>query len=106
LLGAALRLSGSGWRVAILGAATPAAAIGQAVRSMSPRLVGLSVTRPPKQAKSLFKQYAKAIGNTPWVVGGPAAADVEEAVVAAGGQIAAPPGAAWNQQMREWSRGR
>lgn len=106
LLGAALRLSGSGWRVAILGAATPPNAIGQAVRSMAPRLVGLSVTRPPRQPKTLFKQYAKAIGDTPWVVGGPGAAEVEDAVTAAGGQIAAPAGAAWNQQMREWSRGR
>lgn len=106
LLGAALRLAGSGWRVIVLGAATPPDALGQAVQRMSPRLVGLSVTRPPKHGKSLFKQYAKAIGDTPWVVGGAGAADVENEVIAAGGHIAAAAGAAWNQQMREWSRGR
>lgn len=106
LLGATLRFAMSGWRVTVLGTATPAAALGDAVRSMSPRLVGLSVTRVPPNVKSTFKQYARAIGHTPWVVGGLAAETVRDAVEAAGGEIAAPYGSGWNQQLREWLRGR
>lgn len=104
LLGAAIRLAASGWRVTVLGASTPAAAVSDAVRSLAPRLVGLSVTRAPDNAKAFFKAYAKAIGSTPWVVGGAAVDDVAPAVVAAGGSIAPEPGAAWNVQMRDWLR--
>lgn len=104
LLGAAVRFATSGWRVAILGAATPPEALGDAVRRMTPRLVGLSITRPPSDAKKVFKLYARAIGRTPWVVGGPGAERVRDAVEAAGGQIVAASGPAWNQQLREWAR--
>ena len=104
LLGGALRLAASGWRVTVLGAATPAEALGDAVRRLSPRLVGLSVTRPPAEAKRLFKQYARVIGETPWVVGGPGAGAVADAVRAAGGHLAAEPGSPWTQQLRELAR--
>lgn len=105
LLGAAIRLVTSGWRVMVLGASTPPAAMMDAVRSMNPRLVGLSVTRPPENSRALFKAYAKALRTTPWVVGGAAANDVAAAVARAGGAIAAAPGAAWNMQVRDWLRG-
>lgn len=105
LLGAAIRLVGSGWRVMVLGASTPPAAMMDAVRSMSPRLVGLSVTRTPENPRPLFKAYAKGLRATPWVVGGAAANDVAAAVASAGGKIAAAPGPAWNMQVRDWLRG-
>lgn len=105
LLGAAIRLATSGWRVVVLGASTPPVAVGDVTRSMAPRLVGLSVTRPPPSPRPLFKAYAKEIGSTPWVVGGAATNDVEAAVRAAGGAIAAESGPAWNQQVRDWLRG-
>jgi len=104
LLGVALRFATSGCRVVVLGAATPADALGDAVRSMTPRLVGLSVTRVPADPKAAFKPYARAIGDTPWIVGGPAAEKVRPAVESAGGQIASSAGPGWNQQLREWLR--
>lgn len=105
LLGAALRFATSGWRVAVLGTATPAVALGEAVRSMEPVLVGLSVTRVPPNARAVFVEYASAIGTTPWVVGGRAAEDVRDAVLAAGGHLAATAGEMWSQQLRGWRRG-
>jgi DNA-binding transcriptional MerR regulator len=106
LLGAALRFATSGCRVVVLGTATPAEALGHAVRSMSPRLVGLSVTRVPGDAKSVFKSYARAIGKTPWVVGGPAAEKLTDAIEGAGGRVASPSAAGFSQQLREWLRSR
>lgn len=105
LLGAAIRLVTSGWRVMVLGASTPPAAVGDVVRSMAPRLVGLSVTRPPANPRPLFRAYAKALPRTPWVVGGAAADHVAAAVSSAGGALAAAPGTAWAMQARDWLRG-
>lgn len=103
LLGAAIRLASGGWRVAVLGASTPPRALGEAVRSMMPRLVGLSLTRAPEEPEAFFRAYGAAIGRTPWVVGGPAAAAVAEAIVRAGGALVAD-GKTWSQQMRDWVR--
>ena len=70
MLGAALRFAASGARTVTLGAMTPPSAIAEAVRSMAPRMVGLSVSVVPAGARALFKAYGKGCGETPWVVGG------------------------------------
>lgn len=105
LLGAALRFAASGARVVLLGAVTPPTAIGDAVRSMAPRLVGLSISVVTRGSRALLKAYGKACGTTPWVVGGPGAEEVEEEVTAAGGIVAIGPASAWNGRIRDWLRG-
>jgi DNA-binding transcriptional MerR regulator len=104
MLGAALRFAGSGARTVTLGAMTPPAAIGEAVRSMAPRMVGLSVSVAPPGARALFKAYGKGCGATPWVVGGAAAESVREAVEAAGGIVASGASSQWSTQIRDWLR--
>lgn len=105
LLGAALRFAQSGARVVVLGAMTPPAALADAVRSMAPRLVGLSMSVVPPGGRALFRSYAKACGSTPWVVGGAAADSQRAAVEAAGGTVAIGPASAWSAQIRDWLRG-
>ena len=104
LLGAALRFAASGARTVLLGAMTPAAALGGAVRAMAPRLVGLSVSIPRPGAPALFRAYAKACGSTPWLVGGAAAEPMRPAIEAAGGLVAVGPASAWSAQIRDWLR--
>jgi hypothetical protein len=106
LLGAALRFAASGARTVVLGAMTPPPAIADAVRSMAPRLVGLSLSRPmpAASARALLRAYGKACGSTPWVVGGAATAELRMAVESAGGIAAVGPSSAWSAQIRDWLR--
>lgn len=104
MLGAALRFAASGARTVVLGAMTPAPAIAHAVRSMAPRMVGLSMSVPSPGARALFRAYGKAIGSTPWVVGGTAAEEHRAAIEAAGGIVAAGSSTAWSGQIRDWLR--
>jgi MerR family transcriptional regulator, light-induced transcriptional regulator len=105
LLGAALRFASSGARVVMLGAVTPPSAIADAVGTMSPRVVGLSVATTPKNPRPLFAAYAKACGSTPWVVGGAAVKSVEDAVLDAGGLVASGAAPEWQGHIRDWLRG-
>jgi MerR family transcriptional regulator, light-induced transcriptional regulator len=104
MLGAALRFAASGARTTVLGAMTPPPAIGEAVRSMAPRMVGLSVSVAPPAPKVLFRAYGKACGSTPWVVGGAAAESVRAVVEAAGGVVASGTSSQWSPQIRDWLR--
>lgn len=104
LLGAALRFAASGARTVVLGAMTPASAVADAVRSMAPRLVGLSLTIAPPSGRALLRPYAKACASTPWVVGGGAAEPLQAAIEAAGGIAAVGPSSAWSSQIRDWLR--
>jgi methylmalonyl-CoA mutase cobalamin-binding subunit len=104
MLGAALRFAQSGAHVVVLGAMTPPSALAEAVRSMAPRLVGLSMCVAPPGGRALFRAYAKACGSTPWVVGGPAAALQRPALEAAGAAVALGPSSAWSAQIRGWLR--
>jgi len=104
LLGAALRFAASGAHTICLGAMTPAAALGDAIRSMAPRLVGLSVSLAPPNARVTFRGYGKACGSTPWVVGGAAAESLRSAIEDAGGIVAVGPSSAWSAQIRDWLR--
>lgn len=103
MLGAALRFSSAGLRVTCLGASTPPRALGEAVRSMSPRLVGLSVTIAPPRPREFFRAYGRACGEAPWVVGGPKAVAVASAVASAGGKVATT-ATEWTTGLREWLR--
>jgi MerR family transcriptional regulator, light-induced transcriptional regulator len=105
MLGAALKFAASGARVVVLGAMTPPAAVGDAVRSMAPRVVGLSACVVPPRAKALMRAYGKACAGTTWVVGGASAATLRPAVEEAGGQVASGTAAAWQAHVRDWLRG-
>lgn len=105
LLGAALRFASSGARVVTLGAVTPPSAIADAVATMGPRVIGLSVATMPKNPRPLFKAYAKACGSVPWVVGGTSATSVEDDVREAGGLVARGSATEWQGQVRDWLRG-
>ncbi len=89
-LGAALALHGCGLRTVFLGARTRAAAIRDAVRTLSPRVVGLAVSEAvsARQARDLVDDYAAAIGERRWFVVGPGAESVSAVVKGAGGQTA------------------
>jgi DNA-binding transcriptional MerR regulator len=91
LYGVGLRLVSWGYRVVTLGALTPPAALGPAVKRLQPTVVGLSATTTPPRARAreLAEGYALACGQVPWVVGGRAAADLSELIGEFGG-ITAP----------------
>lgn len=105
LLGAALRFASAGAKVTVLGASTPPSAIADAVRSMAPRIVGLSATIEPPNARALFKEYAKAAGTTPWVLGGTAAHKLQSVAEAAGARVVSGAMSDWGAHVREWLRG-
>ena len=81
------------WRVVMLGACTPPAAIKHAVKELRPQLVGLSCTvaPPAHRARELVDAYADAAGATPWIVGGSGARDIAKFVVARGGHVTDEP---------------
>lgn len=87
LYGAALHFAGWGFRTVLFGARTPPSAIAQAVDTLNPQLVGLSLTvvPPRRELRTLLEDYAIAAGRTPWIVGGPGAAAAAEAVRSSGG---------------------
>ncbi|MEM7159937.1 MAG: MerR family transcriptional regulator [Myxococcota bacterium] len=89
VLGFALHMATWGFRVVRLGTRTPPAAIRQSIEQLSPTVVGLSVTvtPPPHRARELVEEYASACRNTPWVVGGAAAADLRPLIEQHGGQV-------------------
>ncbi|MEM1418921.1 MAG: cobalamin-dependent protein, partial [Myxococcota bacterium] len=103
--GVALGWASHGLRVRFLGARTPVDALVDAIRSVRPTLVGLSmtVTRERAEAARLFRLYGQAIGaQAPWVVGGRAAVEHRSVIEAAGGRLAEDDGTA---AVREIFRG-
>jgi len=87
LHGVALRLASWGFGHVSLGARTPPVGVADAVASLRPSAVGLSLTSPTDVAASraLVAEYAAACGDTPWFVGGSGVTAVADAVRAAGG---------------------
>lgn len=104
MLGAALRFASSGARVVVLGATTPPSAIADAVRSMTPQLVGLSACAVPPSPRAVMRAYADACAGVPWVVGGTAANELLAAVEHAGGTTALGTAREWHTSVREWLR--
>lgn len=92
MVGVAMRLSEWGLRPVILGARTPPSAIAAAVNALSPRLVALSITIAPDDARlrELCRDYARACGSVPWLVGGAAASSVAAHVEGNGGVLVPP----------------
>lgn len=90
LYGVAFRFAQWGYRTVMLGARTPPDALRFAVQSFTPDLVGLSVTidPDPEQAEGLIAQYAAAVGEVPWLLGGAAAPELAELVQRHGGHLA------------------
>lgn len=89
LLGTALRIASWGYKPLVLGARTPPSALRAAVVGLSPDVVALSVTVAPDRprARELVDDYASACSDVPWIVGGPAAGELAELVIAQGGMV-------------------
>lgn len=89
LYAAAFRFVEWGYRPHVLGARTPPAGLGAAVREIEPAFVGLSLTIAPPLARveELLEQYAAQIPGQLWGVGGAAASDVRPLVEARGGHV-------------------
>ncbi len=104
LLGAGLQFASFGCHLVVLGAMTPASAIAEAVRTMQPRMVGLSASMIPRSPRALFRAYAGACGEVPWVVGGFAIEHVAEAVREAGGNVALGGADCWQSKLQKWLR--
>ncbi len=90
LYGAALHLAEVGFFTTLLGARTPPEAIRVARDAARPDLIGLSLTvaASATPAPTLLRQYARAAGEVPWVVGGPGASILRAEVLANGGHVA------------------
>lgn len=90
LQGAALHLASWGFRVVMIGARTPPAAIARAVETLSPDLVALSTTMepPPARARELVDAYADACRGVTWLVGGQASEGMRPWIEARGGVVA------------------
>ncbi|WP_446910972.1 cobalamin-dependent protein, partial [Klebsiella pneumoniae] len=75
LLATALDLRLSGERTIILGANTPAAALGAAVKKTKARAAGLSLVNPrsTRELRRVLEEAASACSPVPVVVGGVAA---------------------------------
>ncbi len=89
LYGVAVLAATLGWQPRILGPRTPPDALAVVVEQTRPSLVGLSVTVDlvPDDPAALFRAYAKAAGDVPWVLGGARAAQYQDVAAAAGGQV-------------------
>ncbi|HSP18804.1 MAG TPA: MerR family transcriptional regulator, partial [Myxococcaceae bacterium] len=85
LLGLGVHLKAMGWRLAVLGADTPAEAIASAVKALEADVVALSVVMP-RPAAEVEATVAEVVGavSCPVAVGGPAAKDNVRRVLAAG----------------------
>lgn len=91
LYGVAFTLIQAGLGPVVLGARTPPSAIRHAVESIQPALVALSVTVAPPayRSRELVGDYADAVGNVPWIIGGAGAEGLRESVEQAGGMVVA-----------------
>ena len=87
LLGLAVRLGAWGLRPVVLGPRTPAVALRNAIDSVHPALVGLSMTLTPavSRATEMVEDYAVACGSTPWIVGGPGSRSIADLIRSRGG---------------------
>jgi DNA-binding transcriptional MerR regulator len=108
LLAVALRFAVLGYRPTVLGPRTPPSAVGDAVRTLDPDLVGLSVTIPPapRRGRALVEAYAKAIGDVPWIVGGAGVASLVPAITSAGGVVVIAPLSELHRVLRSLSSAR
>lgn len=94
LYGVAFTLIQCGFAPVLLGARTPPSAVRHAVESIQPALVALSVTvmPPAYRSRELVDDYADAVADVPWIIGGAAAEGLREAVEHAGGMVVAGSG--------------
>jgi MerR family transcriptional regulator, light-induced transcriptional regulator len=89
LYAAAFRFVEWGYRPHVLGARTPPAGVGAAVREIEPAFVGLSLTIPPAEplAAELVEAYSEQLGDRVWGVGGAGAPAIRANVEAQNGHI-------------------
>jgi DNA-binding transcriptional MerR regulator len=85
IYGVGFRMAAWGITTVDLGPRTPPGAIAEAVTALRPSVVGLSVTLRPERARELVDEYAEAVGDTPWIVGGSSAGQIRKYVEKRGG---------------------
>lgn len=86
--GMALRWSSYAMRTVVLGARTSPEAVRDAVKQLTPTVVGLSLTMPAsEQQTACLPEYAAACGKVPWVVGGAGVASILRQVREQGGLV-------------------
>ncbi|MEO7096401.1 MAG: B12-binding domain-containing protein, partial [Polyangiales bacterium] len=90
LLGFALHVASWGYRPLFLGARVPPAALGEAIATHRPALVGIGmvVAPPTDDTRAVLSAYGKACGAVPWIVGGPGSLHAAEHVRRRGGVVA------------------
>jgi hypothetical protein len=91
LIGFGLHVASWGFRPIMLGARVPVEALAESITVHRPAFVGISVVLPPRDPESLFEAYKRVCANTPWVVGGPAAAALAPIVKALEGHLLPSP---------------
>ncbi len=87
LLGVALLAAHAGWQPVTLGARTPPLALASAVQQLRPSAIALSATmaRPNPE----WHDYATAVGDVPWIIGGQAAMAAQGALETLGATVGA-----------------
>jgi len=92
LLGLGVHLRSMGWRLAVLGADTPADAIASAARTLDADVVALSLVmpRPVAEIDATVAEVVRSVG-CPVVVGGPVAKDNARRLLAAGAHFVETP---------------
>lgn len=92
LLGLGVHLRSMGWRLAVLGADTPADAIASAARALDADVVALSLVmpRPVAEIDATVAEVVRSAG-CPVVVGGPVAKDNVRRLLAAGAHFVETP---------------
>lgn len=106
LLAAAVYLASAGLRCELLGARTPPSALGSAVEALRPSLVGLSLTVRLERARAreLLDEYARAVGSTPWILGGSGVSPLADLARARGALLAPTAPAALLELVRSLTR--
>jgi DNA-binding transcriptional MerR regulator len=76
----ALAMQAQGWRAALLGAHTSAAAVAAAAERLDARAVALACgdATTPSRARELLDDYARAAGRRAWIVCGPGSVAIAE----------------------------
>jgi DNA-binding transcriptional MerR regulator len=109
LLALGLHLKRKGWRVTLLGADTPAEALGAACRQVHPEVVALSCVRrrEAEELRRILQASVEACAPALVVVGGPGAREHLKTIFSAGAQYAETTDelvALWQQARGESNR--
>ena len=106
LYGIGLRFAAWGFKTTSLGPDCPPDAVADAVRKLTPDVVGLSLTVAADVSKiqELIPRYAEACAGVPWIVGGRGTELIREAVEANGGAVVEGDPSTWRSLVEKHVR--